>query len=228
MKKLLCIAILIATSQAAQGAASSSSENAPKRQYTCNQKPATSGSIQDLINTHRVPKFTKENRSLTLNLSNIDSLQGLENIPGIETVESLNLSKTRLLELPSDAFTCCPELGELNISDNPYLSKIASRAISGLKSMYRLSIAGNPQLTELPADIFEGLKIVYIINLKNNNLTDVKPGTFNKNLHYLQAIVLTGNPLTQSEDKKKRIREEVNAIPPTKPRFIYFSDTETE
>lgn len=100
-------------------------------------------SIQDYLN--KGVQFDIEtnpsNFSTYLDLSgrSINDLSGIEDIPGIATVNDLLLNNNLLVELPINAFQSLTHLKKLWLDGNP-LQSISSGAFSGLNGLELLSL----------------------------------------------------------------------------------------
>ena len=103
---------------------------------------------------------------VVLNLSNknLTDINGLRNIPGINQVDKIDLSRNQLQELPADIFSGLNNLKELRLGYNP-LKTLPENIFNGLHNLEELEFFGIP-FQGLPANIFDDLN-----NLKTLGLT---------------------------------------------------------
>lgn len=143
-------------------------------------------SVQDLIDKGQCPEIETyhddnsiiylENGGVTesfetyLDLShkNLTSLDGLQNIPNIESIHNLNLSHNNLTQIPDNIFNKLKNVKVLNLSHNK-LIKLPNKIFDNLIKLEIINISEN-QLTSLSENIFLKLKELTSIDLLNNYL----------------------------------------------------------
>lgn len=84
----------------------------------------------------------------------LNNLTGLKNIPNIDQVQILNISKNQLRTLPVAAFAACTKLFSLTLSNN--------------------------QLTHLNANVFDGIRSIYILDLSYNKIAQIDEATLQR------------------------------------------------
>ncbi len=175
----------------------------------------------DLYNnpgTRHVFVSTSPLQSLNLQHYSINSLDGLDKIPGLSGITNLNLKSNKFKKLEATAFACLPQLEILNLSHNK-ITELDDKTFSVIPQLKTLSIEGN-QLTTLNMDIFKELpqlefcwfdnnlieRITYTTFYKNSNLISIRltnnrltslNSDFFKRLPQLEVINLSDNPLTE-------------------------------
>ncbi len=155
-------------------------------------------SIQDLYDnqaTRHLLNFNNDFGEITLDLSNlfITSLEGLVNIPGLDTVQSLFLYSNQLTTLAADTFSNLPQLRILGLNNNQ-LTTLAAGTFTNLPQLRILDLSNN-QLTALAAGTFTNLPQLERLYLENNQLTTLAVGAFS-NLPQLKELDLENNQLT--------------------------------
>ncbi len=194
-------------------------------------------SIQDLIDHNRIPQIT--NNKLDLSKRHISSLDGIENIPGLQNLTWLDLDnnqittfpgkiegldKLRFLELNNNQITTFPDKIE-GLSQLEYLQlknnqiTTFSGKIEGLQNLKDLDLSKN-QLTTFPGKI-EGLPHLEDLKLKRNQITTIPSNI--QGLPNLQTLSLRSNPIqpknvggiTISADNQiDQLEENINASRP--------------
>jgi len=151
-------------------------------------------SIRELLESGRLPEIEVKNERKTLDLSNrrINSLDGLQEIPGIKTVEALDLSNNKLQSLLEGVFAGLNELQELSLSGNN-LESLPEGVFAGLNRLWRLYLNNN-QLRELPERVFAGLDQLQRLYLNNNQLRELPERVF-AGLDQLMSLSLYNNQL---------------------------------
>lgn len=129
-------------------------------------------SIQDFLNRNLLDDRIVEGEShifgLGLDELGIDSLQGIENVPGIDQVQNLNLSSNDIKRLPLKI----PNLENIKRLDlhNNIIEKFPSK-IEGLENLQVLDLRGN-SIREIP-DTVEGLENLEVLILDGNPVQDI-------------------------------------------------------
>ena len=134
-------------------------------------------SLKDYIAINGMP--TVSNR-FSLD-QNITSLEGLDSIPNIASVESFT-ARAKLCSLPKDIFTAVPEITRLNLSEN-FLQTLPEDVFKPLVNLVVLLLEKN-KLISLPEKVFYPLINIQEINLGYNQLSDLPTN-------------LRDNPITQ-------------------------------
>jgi hypothetical protein len=143
-------------------------------------------SIQDLLDVEAIPAI--EDGVLDLSNRNISSLDGLQNIPNINTVETLVLENNRITKL-KNAFVGLNNLKELFLLNNKICN--IKNAFIDLNQLQILSLANN-RITKVQ-DVFINLHELKVLALNDNTITNIQ-NTFT-NLSQLQVLTLDNNRL---------------------------------
>lgn len=131
-------------------------------------------SVRDLIQEDKPLIDPSDPTRLNLAKKDLTDLTGLQEIKGIENVETLILSNNKLTTLPVEAFKGFSKLGWLFLDNN--------------------------QLATLPVDVFKDLHGLYYLDLKNNKLTSLPwLFPFNNNPYML---LLADNPLDSASKRQ--------------------------
>ncbi len=112
------------------------------------KKPA---SIQDLLDQGQLPKIVgKAAKGKALDLSNLGltSVEGIQNVPGIEEVWTLNLENNDITTLPKNAFETLGNLRMFFLGNNN-ISEVEIGAFAGLFQLSYVDMAGNPDAEKL-------------------------------------------------------------------------------
>ena len=117
--------------------------------------------------------FDVSRTKLNLSELGIFSLDGLDKIPGIANVTSLNLSHNHIKTIKASDFQALLKLTHLNLSYNP--------------------------INALPDRVFDKLKNLLVLNLKHLELQLIAPKTFEGPFR-LQELYLSYNAITQLAD----------------------------
>ena len=142
-------------------------------------------SVQDLLDNNREPEVKRNFLSvLQLNLTakKIASLKGLQSIPGIKTVQLLDLDRNKLTSVKLAGL---PNLVTLDLSNN-HLTCVELEDLPKLQELY---LSNN----ELKGVELRGLPKLTYLNLSNNNLTSVEL----VDLPNLKTLHLFNNYLTK-------------------------------
>ncbi len=113
----------------------------------------------------------------------LNSLTGLENIPNIDQVQILNISKNQLRTLPAAAFAACTKLFSLTLSNN--------------------------QLTHLNANIFDGMRLVYVLDLSYNKIAQIDEPT----LQRLRQLMSEENMWLLAHSQSQVVYNEYQLVP---------------
>jgi hypothetical protein len=138
------------------------------------------------------PKRDLNIEGLSIDLSNLHlvSLEGLNDIPGIERAIKLYLDGNFLTVLGKKEFAVAPNLFALNLGNNR-LQEIDEQAFWGLDNLDTLGLVDN-QLTFIHPATFQNNTRIGLINLAKNQLHLFHPATFRK-LYYLKTLYLNQN-----------------------------------
>ena len=104
-------------------------------------------SVQDLINTGKMPKVTTakyEPRHMTLNLNLmcITDLEGLNAIDHSDSIEALLFGQNKITKIPKDAFMHFPNLKALEFTSNR-ITTVEPGAFNGLSKLEQLFMTNN-------------------------------------------------------------------------------------
>jgi hypothetical protein len=135
-------------------------------------------------------------RILDLGGMHIDSLKGLEDIPGIESVTRLYLDNNNIHTIESGDFTAAIKLRALGLSNNS-LSRVEPNAFAGLKNLKVLNLSDN-DIESIPQDGLNGMTGLRFLGISNNPMINPKGS--------LQAQIptafITTLPITKENIKK--------------------------
>ena len=155
-------------------------------------------SVQDLIANDKLPQIQKwsegEGDMLDLSSKNLNSLEGLQEVPGIEEVRAIKLFDNQLTTVPADAFKGLV-LHALSLEHNQ-IATIEPGAFNGLGQLKELALDYN-QLQRLQENRLNGLKELEILDISHNQLTQIDPGALS-GLKRLKKLSLEENPLPAS------------------------------
>lgn len=174
-----------------------------------------------------------EGRALNLSHLQLNSLEGLRMIPGIDSMEEIDLSSNELTVITNDSFYGLTQLRSLNLANNN-IKKIEPRAFNTLGGLEKLNLADN-KLTHI--DIaFGRLFNLLELQLENNNIHKIIPNSFRdqkrlerlwldnnlleeiatnmfidpeekRGLINLKLLSLEGNPVTLSEEEEETFED---------------------
>ncbi len=160
-------------------------------------------SVLDLYNypttkhffTPKMVRFANLEQKLGILLNDcyLTSLDGLTTIPGLDTLETLNLSNNQLTALHPTIFTPLTQLQRLNLTHNQ-LTTLDPALFSSLTQLQHLGLHNN-QLTTLDPALFSSLTQLQGLGLAHNQLTALHPALFTS-LAQLQMLGLSNNQLT--------------------------------
>jgi len=172
-------------------------------------------SIRELLLLNRLPAIP-EYWEYDLSNLKINNLDGLQDIPDIGKVISLNLSHNeiaevkdgdfiglgnlgtlilsynRLTKLPARAFRGMGSLNKLNVSHN-WINSIDSAAFSGLGGLTHLDLSSNA-VDGLAEQLFSGMGNLEVLNLSDNGLKTLTFKSF-KDLSSLKDLNLQDNDI---------------------------------
>lgn len=157
---------------------SESSSQFKQDDISLSESSGTEGkSIQDLLNNNLINTQDVVNLG-SLNLVNkgLNSLAGLENVPGIERAISIDLQYNNLTHIPAHAFVAAKNLRTLLLSFNDKLISIDRNAFQGLDNLTHLVIEnqgfvdnnGKKQIISLEPGLFDSLPALQYVNLSGN------------------------------------------------------------
>lgn len=152
--------------------------------------------VQDQeINGERVP-FAIDIRD-----DRVNSLQGLQQIPGIEACKELSIRFTQIPVIYEQDFAGLSGLVRLTITDNPILHAIKAGSFKPLSQLRYLDLSHNNRLM-LGMGMFEGLSSLQELNLSNHHIR-MFPMGWTKGLDNLEILYTKalGNLLIQKAYK---------------------------
>jgi Leucine-rich repeat (LRR) protein len=139
--------------------------------------PVQASSVGQLVRSE--PRRIKVQRGmlpgvavLDLRNLNIDSLEGLKNIPGIEKVTRLYLSNNNITRLKAGDLAPAINLRVLGLSDNG-LETIEPNAFAGLKKLKVLNLANN-NIVAIPKDGLNGIQDLRFLGMSQNPMSNPK------------------------------------------------------
>lgn len=222
MKKLVIVLSILAFAGSVQA----------KRFWRREQKAV---SIQDLIDDKKLPAVGFDSR-LDLRGLHINSLEGLKNIPGKESITTLNLSNNELSKISGNAFEGFTNLWALVLSNNK-IKDIDDEAFAGLNLKWLW--LNNNQLKEVE-NWFKGVnqqKYQVVLDFSSNKIITVKKDALKELIPpksgthaRLQAVILKGNPdIAFPAGLLKKLEEEnsVRVILPQEARARSLGATKT-
>lgn len=107
-------------------------------------------SVQDLIESKRLPKVRTNfsgQSELVLADKGLTGLNGIENIPGKERIESLILYGNNIATISKDAFAGFDNLKAINLQMNK-IASIDAGAFKALENLKQINLNGNDSLSE--------------------------------------------------------------------------------
>ena len=142
-----------------------------------------------------LPSGEEQLKSLDLENKNITSLEGLDSISDITTIQWIQFSKNNISYIPADfkITQIVPRLRILSLAHNK-LSYIPAGLFTFPNNILILDFSSN-QLKTLPSNIFTGLTALQALWLNNNQLTTLPSNIFT-GLTALQRLGLSYNQLT--------------------------------
>ena len=156
----------------------------------------TGFSIHDLIYMKALPEIGYLDHGPSLNLSGlrINSLDGLHNIPKINTVVDINLFSNLITEIHPHTFNNLPNLCILYLGDNS-ITEIHPDTFNNLPYLYKLYLGDN-SITEIHPDTFNNLPYLHKLYLGDNSITEIHPNTFS-NLPMIESLLMDKNQITE-------------------------------
>lgn len=159
----------------------------------------------------------KDTLTIDLTQNNIDSLNGLPNLPD---VQSFRMPLNQLRVVKGGDFEPTPSLISLDLSMNS-ISKVYKHGFSGLENLKSISLNGNkiteiglifrntPALTSLrlgnneiekiEEENFDKNIMIKLLDLSNNKITSIHGNAF-KNMDMLRYLIVSNNPITTLSD----------------------------
>ena len=152
-------------------------------------------SIQDYLDSPILKEKIHLTSQTDLDLSNmkINNLYGLQNIPNINTVQTLYLHHNQLEDIPTNAFAGLTNLEWISLSGNQ-LSTIQPNAFAGLPNLVWLYLSNN-RLTTIQPEAFAGLTNLKRLLLNENQLRTIQAKAFT-GLTNLEELFLDNNQMT--------------------------------
>lgn len=147
-------------------------------------------SIQELIDYNKLPAIRPT--CLDLSKSRINDIEGIKNIPGVNTVAVIELSCNMIKYIPCNAFNGLGNLTCLNLSYNK-IEDIRPKAFMGLGSLTYLYLTCN-KLNKIDRQIFNGLNNLINLELRFNGLTEIQTNNF-ASLNNLKFLNLDDNSI---------------------------------
>ncbi len=184
-------------------------------------------SEQDLVDS------AVEDGYLILSNENITNLDGLDEVPNISQIHSLDLSGNQLKTIPEDILNSLVNLRAIRLDGNQFtmlptgifnglvnlrvicarnnqLTTLSQGIFTGLTNLSAIDFDGN-QLNTLPSAIFSGLANLQWISLAENRLT-IFPADIVRGLNSLISLNLYGNPLLNPEQLQKEFTSQPNLV----------------
>lgn len=154
-------------------------------------------SIQDYLD-YKPEEFRTRMTGDKINLWNLslNSLEGLQNLPGIQNITQLDLSNNYLQSIKPHSFAGLNKLEELYLDRNP-LQSIEPEAFAGLPNLYLLAL-NNGELSHLNPGTFAQLPHLRTLYLNANHLKDIQPVVL-AGLPELEALYLGGNKIDRTK-----------------------------
>lgn len=154
-------------------------------------------SIQDLIDHDALPAFSvAENgdRCLVLDRMDLTSLEGLEHIPGIETVQQLSCTHNKIKQIAPGAFAACASLEQLNLNFNESIN-IGVHSFDGLHNLRLLNLRWCQRAT-IDNDAFNMLGRLEHLDIGNCRLPDFIVTGLSRLPHF-RELHLEGNGVSE-------------------------------
>ncbi len=133
--------------------------------------------IADYIALNGMPEVVLDNELRTINLhgfsgKKITSLEGIELLAQLDTLQRLDLGMNELTALAPGTFQGLTSLEELSLNTNR-LSILAPGVFNGLKNLRTIALADN-YISSLELGVLQGLSSLNRITLNNNYLTGTR------------------------------------------------------
>ncbi len=184
----------------------------------------TQFSIADYIARHGMPAIEIKNGMRTIDLSGkgLTTLDGIEQLPGLNflqvlllnnnnitgltpgifqdliSLERLSLDHNKLNSLPIGVFRELKNLKLLGLSENQ-LTSLAPETFQGLTALRELSLYMN-KLSVLASGAFQGLPNLISLHLFKNQLSLLDPGVFD-GLIALQTLTINRNAIPGTKEE---------------------------
>lgn len=149
-------------------------------------------SIRTLINENRLNRSVNAKGELDLSHLHIADLDGIDEIPNISSVRTLNLSHNELSFLSRDSFKAFKSLRNLDLSFN-HIGSLRYENFNNLIHLHKLNLSHN-RLKNLNQHTFSKLTRLHKLNLSHNILEWIGARTFH-NVSNLKILNLAGNRL---------------------------------
>ena len=117
-------------------------------------------------------------RALCFKWLNLTSIDGLKNIPNIDSFDAISLSINKIRHIPKGAFHKCANLRFLDLSENR-IGRLPSEMLYGLRSLEVFLLDRN-NLKTIPADLFNYSKCLHNIVLSNNKIASIPQAALNR------------------------------------------------
>jgi Leucine-rich repeat (LRR) protein len=173
--------------------------------------------LRTLLQHNRLSRTVNEKGELDLSNLHIADFDGIEEVPNIQSVRSLNLSHNNISLLHPENFKALSHLEHLDLSFNkisslrPYtfqrlthlqvlnlshnhIIHLDRDGFGGLPQLKKLSLACN-RIEWLGLDAFDGLSSLKKLDMSNNKLQTIPPGLL-KPLAHLKSFKLDHNNFT--------------------------------
>jgi hypothetical protein len=158
-------------------------------------------SIEELIDTE--PRRVRvRNGILNLNNLGIDSLEGLNNVPKIETVRLLKLNNNNIKNIKAGELAAAVNVKGLGLSGNG-LEDIEPNAFAGLGKLWVLNLNSN-NISLLPQNALNGMTNIKILAIGDNPITASEINALYKQIPSVWKIMSV--PITKANLKKFGIR----------------------
>ncbi len=148
--------------------------------------------LRILIKHDRLGRAISENGELDLSYLHIADLDGIEEIPSIKSVHSLNLSHNEISLLHINNFNALSHLKNLDLSFN-HLSSIKAKTFSHLTHLHTLNLSHNV-MPHFDKNSCFNLHALEELNISYNKLEWLGFGAFN-DLHHLKNLDISNNVL---------------------------------
>lgn len=148
--------------------------------------------LRTLIQHHRLERTVTPDGNLDLSNLHIADLDGIDEIPNISSVRSLNLSHNEISLLHPSNFKALNQIKSLDLSFNK-LATMKPKIFEPLSNLHELSLKHN-HITNFDHDTFFGLTKLKKLDASHNILEWLGIDAFNS-LSHLQSLNLSNNHL---------------------------------
>lgn len=156
-------------------------------------------SIKDLIDTHLIPEPV--NLELNLSCQGLTSLDGLLDIPNLQSFTTLKLDYNQLTVLPVNTFKNLPSLENLYLSFN-HITTLRTHVFDTLPALQSLWL-GNNKLISIEKEAFANLPALQSLSLQFNMIKNL-PANMCINVPSLGYLVLNHNLLHLTEEQIRK------------------------